>query len=67
MTSKIPEWHKKPEHIRNLDDALEDVQVCLPGDWFAVSAGDFGIIAYFASERDALSFRLNLINRWFNG
>lgn len=36
-------------------------------DWYAVSTGNNGIVAYFVEESDALSFRLRLIDRWFNG
>ena len=80
-----PSWYTKPERIKNIDDALEDVQVHGPGmwdneladfegdngtsikDWYAVSTGDDSIIAYFHTETDALSFRLKIIDRWFNG
>lgn len=73
-----PDWYQKPERINNIDDALDDVCVHGPGmwendlsplleDWFAVSTGDNSIVAYFASETDALSFRLKIIDRWFNG
>lgn len=59
---------------QSLDDLLEEFSVYPPGqwendigpaDWFAVSNGD-GIIAYFADENDAYSFRLDKINRILN-
>lgn len=76
---KHPSWYKRPSHVEDIDDALSDVQVHGPGswendlsktalgDWYAVSTGDDAIIAYFFSETDALSFRLKIIDRWFNG
>jgi hypothetical protein len=74
-----PSWYKKPSGVLNIIEAFDDVQVHGPGmwenelskgpleDWFAISTANDGIIAYFNSETDALSFRLHLINRWFNG
>lgn len=73
-----PEWYTRPEHVKDIDDALADVQVHGPGmweneassllnGWFAVSTGNEAIIAYFFDEGDACSFRLRLIDRWFNG
>jgi hypothetical protein len=59
-----------------LDQALDDVQVDEPGtwsetgtvvDWYAVSTGKDGAVAYFANERDACRYRLDLINRKLNG
>ena len=38
----------------------------LPG-WWAVSTGDEGIIAYFATQRAAFEHRLFLINQKLNG
>ena len=78
MQNVKPSWHVRPEHVKNIDDALEDVQVHTPGGWenvltpfmdgwCAVSTGKDGIIAYFFDERDAFSFRLKIIDRWFNG
>ncbi len=61
-----------PKHI---DELLAYVTVDSPGmwendfgpaDWFAVSTGDLGIIAYFAIEADACRFRLDYINRILN-
>lgn len=79
MTNKRPNWHRKPDRIKDLEDALEDVQVHPPGmwenelsqtvlhDWYAVSTADDGIIAYFHAQPDANSFRLEIIDRWLNG
>jgi len=73
ITSK--RW-ARPEHVTNLDEALEDVQVHGPGmwendqgpeGWNAVSTSTDSIVAYFAEESDALRFRLDLINYWLNG
>ena len=36
-----------------------------PKGWYAVITDD-GIVAYFATENDALRFRLHLINRHLN-
>jgi hypothetical protein len=36
-----------------------------PEGWYAVITED-GIVAYFATENDALRFRLDLINRHLN-
>lgn len=76
--NNTPPWRTRPEHVKDLDDALEDVAVHWPGswtnaatdalpDWWAVSTGEHGIVAYFAEESDAFAFRLDLINRWLNG
>ena len=37
-----------------------------PKGWSAVITEDDGIVAYFATEKDALRFRLDLINRHLN-
>lgn len=37
-----------------------------PKGWYAVITDDDGIVAYFATENDALRFRLDLINRHLN-
>jgi len=67
---------KRPEHCTDLDEMLDDVAVHGPGgwdndhgpkDWWAVSTGHDGIVAYFANEADAFRFRLDLINYWLNG
>lgn len=57
-----------------LDDLLETWSVLEAGvwendtgppDWWAV-ANDDGIVAYFASERDAYRWRFDMINRAMN-
>lgn len=65
-----------PEKKRkSLLELLEDVTVDAPvlwendtgpADWWAVSTGADGIIAYFFSEVDAFRFRLDYINRILN-
>ena len=76
MTEQAKRRWPRPEHVTDLDEALEDVQVHGPGmwendegpeGWNAVSTGRDSIIAYFADEADALRFRLDLINYWLNG
>jgi hypothetical protein len=67
--------------MTNLNEQLDDVHVEHVDDhhngvngggltaiigWHGVSTGDDGVIAYFASERDALFFRLALINARLN-
>lgn len=64
------------DHKMDLDELLEHWAVHAPGmwendqgpeDWYAVSNGDDSIIAYFANETDAFSFRLHKINQALNG
>jgi hypothetical protein len=59
----------------SLDDLLDKWSVMAPGmwendtgpkGWFAVVNDDDGIVAYFATERDALRWRLDMINRELN-
>lgn len=60
---------------KTLKELLESIDVLAPGEWqneisnllewWAVVTDD-GIIAYFGSERDALRFRLDYINRILN-
>lgn len=67
----------------SLDDALDEIQVEAPGTyeepgpwdtaegaihhtWWSVCDGE-RTIAFFASERHAFRFRLDLINRMLNG
>ena len=58
----------------DLDELLDEVSVAAPDmwennegpkGWYAVITDD-GIVAYFATENDALRFRLDLINRHLN-
>ena len=42
-----------------------EVAGLIPKGWYAVITDD-GIVAYFATENDALRFRLDLINRHLN-
>lgn len=74
MPNSKPIWYTRPEYVRDIADALDEVQVYSPGrgdttldDWYAVSTGESSIVAYFADEADACSFRLKIIDRWFNG
>jgi len=59
----------------DLERLLEEIQVepiyedhCIPAleGWFGVSNHE-GIIAYFGTEEEALSYRLSFINRILNG
>ena len=62
--------------MEDLDDLLEEWQILFPGcwennvkgleEWYAVS-NNYGIVAYFGNESDALRFRLSEINRVLNG
>lgn len=80
----MPDYMKKPERIKDIDDALEDVEVHDPAElqdgwpgpgpcphpkgYWGVSTGDAGgVIAYFQDEHEAFSYRLKIIDRWFNG
>ncbi len=58
----------------NIYELLDEVSVAAPDmwendegpkGWYAVITDD-GIVAYFATEKDALRFRLDLINRSLN-
>lgn len=61
--------------METLEDTLKNWQVDAPGmwendtgpkNWYAVSNDNEGIIAYFAKEKDALRFRLDMVNRDLN-
>jgi hypothetical protein len=69
---------ERPHDVEDISQALDNVAVHGPGcwendashalgDWWAVSTADLGIVAYFMDEADACSYRLRLIDRWFNG
>ncbi len=69
---------KRPESVIDLESALDHVSVHAPcqwdnaarphlSGWWAVATDDHGIVAYFDNEREALRYRLDLINRWLNG
>lgn len=52
-----------PEHR---DDAPAETRARWPTGWWAVEDGD-GIVAYFAHEVDACSFRMVQVNLLMNG
>ena len=53
-------------HPEDRDEAPPQTQVGWPAGWWAVQDTD-GIIAYFAHEVDACSFRLTQVNLILNG
>ena len=62
-------WFK--DNSLDLEDALDEISIqdVEEGEligWYAVADTD-GINAYFSTEREALAYRLFLINRILNG